>query len=206
MKFIVFGDSICCGQFVSPHLIWVNQLSAFLHNRIPNFWLNNPSISGNTTRMALERMPFDVQAHGIDVFYTQFGMNDCNFWNTDQGLSRVSKSAFKQNLVEVIERARNFGATKVFIGTNHPTPKITNFDGLDFSYQDSNKIYNNLIREVAIESDAILVDHESAWNEQIRDIEDLKRHLLKDQIHLSVSGHKLYFDLFMKVLENHLLN
>lgn len=191
MKFIVFGDSICFGQFVSPHLIWVNQLSTFLSDKVPDLWLNNPSISGNTTRMALERMPFDVQSHGIDVFYTQFGMNDCNYWNTDEGNPRVSQKAFRQNLVEIIERARVFGAKKIFLGTNHPTPKTTNFEGLDFSYQESNERYNEIVREVAYESKAILIDHEIKWKSKSL---NLSEYLLSDQIHLSELGHRIYFE------------
>ena len=197
MKFILFGDSICYGQFVSPHLIWANKLSEFLQKRTDGFWLNNPSISGNTTRMALERMPFDVQSHGIDILYTQFGLNDCNYWKSDCGVPRVSELAFKHNMLEIVERARNFGAEKVFIGTNHPTPKTSKYEGLDVSFQESNERYNEIIREVAQESKVILVDHENIWRSaQV----DLNECLLPDQIHMSEKGHQLYFETVVKSL------
>jgi len=191
MKFILFGDSICYGQFVSPHLIWATKLSEFLQNRTNEFWLNNPSISGNTTRMALERMPFDVQSHGIDILYTQFGLNDCNYWKSDCGVPRVSEIAFKHNMLEIIRRARKFGAKKVFIGTNHPTPKTSKYEGLNISFQESNERYNEIIREVAQESKAILVDHENIWKSKSLNLDE---YLLPDQIHMSQLGHQIYFE------------
>ena len=43
-----------------------------------------------------------------DVMTLQFGLNDCNCWETDRGLPRVSEEAFRANLIEMIERARLF--------------------------------------------------------------------------------------------------
>jgi acyl-CoA thioesterase I len=70
----------------------------------------NPSINRNTTRMALERMAYDVQTQDPHVVLVQFAMNDCNYWETDRGLPRVSPAAFKAKLHEIILRARTFGA------------------------------------------------------------------------------------------------
>jgi lysophospholipase L1-like esterase len=191
MKFIIFGESVCYGQFVSPHLIWATKLSEFLQNRTQSLWLNNSSGNGDTTRLALERMPFDVQTHGIDIFYTQFGFNDCNYWKSDCGVPRVSEVAFKCNLIEIISRARKFGAKKVLIGTNHSTLKTSKFDGFNLSFQESNERYNEIIREVAQESKAILVDHENIWKSKSL---NLSEYLLPDQIHLSQLGHQIYFE------------
>ena len=58
----------------------------------------NASVNGTTTRQALERMGYEVQSHGVDVLIVQFGMNDCNFWETDRGLPRVSPEAFAGRL------------------------------------------------------------------------------------------------------------
>lgn len=191
MKFIIFGESVCYGQYVSPHLIWASKLSEFLQNRLDAFWLNNSSGNGDTTRTAIERMPFDVQSHGVDIFYTQFGFNDCNYWKSDCGVPRVSETAFKFNMLEIIERARKFGAKKVFVGTNHPSQKTSKFDGLDFSFQESNEKYNEIIRDVAQESNAILVDHENIWKSKSLNLND---YLLQDQIHLNQLGHQIYFE------------
>jgi lysophospholipase L1-like esterase len=197
MKFILFGDSICYGQFVSPDLIWATKLSKFLNQKSKEFWVNNSSVSGNTTRMALERMPFDVQSHGIDILYTQFGLNDCNYWKTDHGVPRVSKKAFKSNLIEIIQRGRIFGAKNIIIGTNHPSTKTSKFEGLEISFQESNELYNETIRDVAAESNVILVDHEKIWKSKSAHLNGC---LLPDQIHMSEKGHQLYYESVLELL------
>ena len=65
MKMVFFGDSIGFGQFVSPSKVWVTRISETLHQESDNLIVSNPSISGNTTRMVLSRMAYDVQAHGV---------------------------------------------------------------------------------------------------------------------------------------------
>jgi lysophospholipase L1-like esterase len=90
-------DSICFGQGVSPHLTGVVRLSAALNARYQHaldIIIQNPSVNGNTTRLALERMPYDIQSHTPHVLFVQCGMNDCNVWQTDKGHPRVSKAAF----------------------------------------------------------------------------------------------------------------
>ena len=96
MNFFFFGDSICFGQYVSPHFGWVTRISSDIAREFPekDITVMNPSISGNTTRMALERMAFDVYNHGIDFILIQFGINDSHFWATDKGYPRISKAGF----------------------------------------------------------------------------------------------------------------
>src|SRR3989344_2181705 len=108
MNIFFFGDSICSGQGVSVHKTWVTRISQNLENlekkyKIP-ITVTNSSINGNTTRQALERIHYDVLSHGVDIILIQFGMNDCNYWSTDKGLPRISKQAFKSNLLEIIEK------------------------------------------------------------------------------------------------------
>ena len=192
MRLVFFGDSICFGQHVSPHLTWVHGVSQRLCSEKLNLHVSNSSISGNTTRMALERYQFDVLAHGLDAIYIQFGLNDCNYWETDKGHPRVSQQSFLANLKEIIDRARMCGCKKVYVATNHPTLKTENHAFFPESYQKSNQRYNELIREVANSEQAELIDHELFWEEQLASGEELNKLLLKDGIHLSERGHELY--------------
>ena len=159
----------------------------------------NASVNGNTTRQALERMGYEVQSHGVDVLIVQFGMNDCNFWETDHGLPRVSPEAFAANLKEIIARGIKFGAKTVFLHNNHPTTRDDEkFPFADTSYQASNRNYNAIVREVAAEMPAnvVFTDIETGFydsNEQTK--QGLDKLLLADGLHLSRAGHELYFDL-----------
>ncbi|HWP27385.1 MAG TPA: SGNH/GDSL hydrolase family protein [Xanthobacteraceae bacterium] len=202
-----FGDSICFGQYVSPHEVWVTRLSAELckwaERQGWQLLVQNPSINGETTRRALERMAYDVQSHSPDLLYIQFGMNDCNVWQTDAGHPRVSEAGFSANLREMIERGKRFGAKRVAIATNHPSTRTeTLLPNTTVTYQQNNSRYNEIIRTVAAQYDgmATLVDME---REVLRYIGDdfgkLAELLLPDGIHLAKKGHEFYFER-MKVL------
>jgi acyl-CoA thioesterase I len=114
LRVVFFGDSICVGQGVSLFKGWVTKIASgldLLSQEIGReIVVVNASVNGNTTRQALERMPYEVQSHGVDILLTQFGLNDCNLWLTDGGLPRVSADAFAANLKEIIARGRRFGA------------------------------------------------------------------------------------------------
>jgi lysophospholipase L1-like esterase len=196
IRIFFFGDSICFGQGVSPHLTWVTRLSQALDERfstVADILTQNPSVNGNTTRMALERMPYDVQSHAPDVLYIQFGLNDCNGWETDKGCPRVSKDAFAANLGEMVERGRIFGGRQIILGTNHPTTRTARLPYVDYTYEEANVAYNAIIRRVAKAKGTRLADAERAFNEAVNAGKALYADLvLADQLHLSRTGHDIY--------------
>jgi lysophospholipase L1-like esterase len=202
-KVVFFGDSICFGQLISPHLGWVTRISAQLAAHAMaqgrSVRVTNTSINGNTTRMALERMPFDVQSHGVDLCVVQFGLNDCNHWQTDFGLPRVSQAGFRANLDEIIERLRRSGARCIVLNTNHPTIRADEeLAGTGKTYQQWNEVYNDLIRSTAAKAgaDVILNDVAAAWAEQLAAGPlTLGELLLHDGLHLSEAGHDLYYNI-----------
>lgn len=202
VKLYLFGDSICFGQLVSHHLTWISSLSSRLSkilNPLSDVLIQNASINGNTTRQALERMSYDVTSHQPDVLLVQFGMNDCNYWQTDFGAPRVSERSFESNLYEIIDRADAAGVKHIFLATNHPSMKgeFPNLGGL--THSESNKKYNSIIRNLSCslidrKKGLTLIDNEKFWLEKIElksgvCLDDL---LLPDGIHLSESGHRLY--------------
>jgi lysophospholipase L1-like esterase len=145
-------------------------------------------------------MPYEVQSKNIDIMILQFGMNDCNYWKSDQGLPRVSPRSFTANLHEIIERGLHFGVKKILLNSNHPTGRDTNaMPYANISYQESNEIYNAIIREVAANSDprVMLNEVERAFNKYTRgDRSRLEELLLPapDLLHLSERGHDLYLE------------
>lgn len=215
IRVVFFGDSICFGQLVPPHLTWVSRISARLHELASalgggkRIILSNVSINGNTTRQALERMPYDVQSHGVDICVVQFGLNDGNHWVSDRGLPRVSSAAFAANLREIADRARKFGARCVVINTNHPTTRDTqNMADSNITFESQNRRYNEIIRRVVSESPSwiLLHDIEAMWLAHLqRTGTPLDRFLLDDGLHLSETGHDLYFDITWPKIEEVLI-
>jgi lysophospholipase L1-like esterase len=202
IKVFFFGDSICFGQGVSIHKGWVTRISAHLNELSKNTGQDiivvNASINGNTTRQALERMPYDIQSQQADILIVQFGMNDCNYWQTDQGHPRVSPKAFEANLEEIIARAFTFGVKKVILNTNHPTGRDQELMlHTTVTYQQSNERYNQIIRTIATQFNGRLKcnDVEAIFMRHTNnDRASLLRLLLPDLLHLSEEGHDLYFD------------
>src|SRR5262249_17783122 len=153
----------------------------------------NRGISGETTRMGLERFPADVQNNYPDIMTLQFGLNDCNCWVTDRGAPRVSPTAYHANLVEMIERARRFGCRHIILSTNHARRRRKPWLSGE-RYEDANARYSKILRAVAAETGVTLCDIRTAF-EPFSD-DELDRMLLPypDHLHLSAEGNKVYFD------------
>lgn len=201
LRIALFGDSICFGQGVALHRTWAVRLSQFVAAELAPHGvmasLINPSINGDTTRKALERMPFDIQTRAIDAILIQFGLNDSNCWESDGGLPRVSEEAFAANLREIIARARRFGARVVMLNTNHPTTRThDDMPGIQKTFEMSNQGYNEIIRSVArADGELVLNDMGDHFARLVATGErDLAGMLLDDGLHLSEDGHDAYFD------------
>jgi lysophospholipase L1-like esterase len=210
MKVLFFGDSICNGQGIAIHKGWVTRLSQRLDDMGQRFGepilVANSSVNGRTTRQALETMPYEVQAHAPQVVIVQFGMNDCNIWESDRGNPRVSPTAFEANLWEIIVRARTFGAKAIFLNTNHPTGRDQSPCPYSIgTYEDQNRLYNAIIRKVACTAgaDVYFNDIETIFRATISgDRQRLLRFVLPDLLHLSEEGHELYYDIVHNPIAN----
>ncbi len=208
IRIVFFGDSICVGQGISVHAGWVariaERMEALSKKLGKELLVVNASVNGNTTRQALERMAYDVQSHGVDIMLVQFGMNDCNHWQTDKGNPRVSEKAFSANLEEMFARGRTFGAQKILLNTNHmSTRNADKMAHTELTYEQSNQRYNQIIRELAEQhDDVMLTDMEHIFAEHIKtNPQDAKKLVLDDGLHLSLKGHDLYFNAIYPKLE-----
>lgn len=203
-----FGDSICFGQGVSLHKGWVTQLAIYIDKIAADynkeFIIINSSVNGRTTRQALENMQYELQSHNPTILIVQYGMNDCNYWETDYGNPRVSPKSFEANLEEIICRAISLNTKYIILNTNHPSGRTINFlPHTSITYEQSNKKYNEIIRKVAKNQgdQVILNDMEEIFNSYSNDSERLNKLLLPDKLHLSENGHNLYFKSICPIIE-----
>jgi len=193
------GDSITEGQYVHHSQRWAEVTSNRLRNKLVaevdpdrQFYYVH-GVSGETSRQGLERYPRDVQQFRPDVLTLQFGLNDCNCWDTDQGLARVSQAAYRANLLEMIDRARRFGTEEIILSTNHPTLRFRKLAS-GKTLEEQRHIYNDIVRDVAKESGVTLCDIARSFERF--DQSALTALLLPepDVLHLSPSGHRIYAD------------
>lgn len=202
---VFFGDSITEGQYVHHSLRWTevasNRLKEHFRSRVAadRQYHYVHGVSGETTRQGLERFPRQVQQLRPDVLTIQFGLNDCNCWDSDLGLPRVSPAAYRANLIEMIDRARRFGVGQIILSTNHPTLRHRPMAGGE-TLEQRRVVYNDIVREVARDTGVTLCDIEAAFAFATRD--DLQRLLLPepDVLHLSPEGHQVYVDAIFPVL------
>ena len=196
------GDSITEGQYIDPSVRWTSLIARRLAERFgeDRFVSVNRGISGETTRMGLERYPRDVQEAQPDLLTIQFGLNDCNCWETDRGVPRVSEAAFVANLIEMIDRGRVFGASHIILATNHRTLR-RNVLPSGAVFEDRNAHYSELSRQVAAETGVVLCDIRVAF-EPFSD-EELDRLLLPypDHLHLSPAGNEVYAEAIWPFIE-----
>lgn len=171
MRIVAIGDSITFGQHLDIGVpAWPARIGAI-----------GRGVCGETTRQALERFPREVQENPPDVAVIQYGHNDCNRWETDGGLPRVSLEAFKANIAEMVERCRAFDVKPVLC-TATPTRR-------DALYDEDLLTYSCAVALVAVRMDVQLVDVRDAF---YRD--SLNRLLMSDGLHLTEAGHQLYAD------------
>ncbi len=163
MKIVAFGDSVTYGQHVDRDKTWPHLLG-----------YTNKGVCADTTRLALERFPTDVQESGADRVLIQFGFNDCNRWASDRYQRRVSPHAFEANLREMIFRARAFHIETVLVSTFKTTK--------DGEYERDREYYHDIISRVAAFDNVPLIDPEPFI---------FKEHLL-DDLHLNEEGHRAY--------------
>lgn len=201
IKFAVFGDSIAAAQGVSIDKGWP-ALVAQNDSSDQKFFVQVFAINGNTTRQALERMPHDIQGKTFDIIAVQFGLNDCNYWVSDNGVPRVSKPAFEANLAEIADRARASGISKIFLITNHPTLKTISSPKIDKTYEEFNETYSELIRSVVANNELQVIDMRAVFKTLITKgpytLQDL---LLVDGLHLSELGHKIYSEEVIRAVQ-----
>lgn len=182
---VCLGDSITFGQYLT-HVAWPKLVVG--HSLI------NAGISNETTRNGLERFPRDVQEVGPKAVILQFGLNDCNRWETDRGLPRVSPAAFVANLEEMVQRCRVF-SIRPFLCTLTPTRKTGRHSA------DAEE-YDAALRGVAARMNVELIDVRTAF-EAWQDPADTEWAdlVLPDGVHLNEVGHRVFATTVQRTLD-----
>jgi acyl-CoA thioesterase-1 len=203
------GDSITFGQYIDPKFRWTSLLA----DRLSQVWATvgvcievlNRGVSGETSRQGLERFAIAVQEPRPDLLILQYGLNDCNCWQSDGGLPRVSEGGFRANLIEMITRARRFGASEIILATNHRTLRLAPMTSGEV-YEEANGRYSGIVRDVARETNVSICDVRRAC--ELLSEDSLARILLPspDLLHLNPDGNKLYMDAIWPLVDQAVRN
>jgi len=195
IKICFFGDSVCTGQFISVHNGWISQISS----KLTNVLVINSSVNGRTTRQALEDMPYNIQSIKPEILIIQFGINDSNYWENDNGLPRVHINAFMYNLQEMIDRAFAFNCKHLFLNTNHPIFKT------EINYR-NNFEYNKKIRRIIKMNYGNNKIELNDIEKEFLKMKNPQDYLLEDKVHINEKGHGIYFDLIFSKIKTAIAN
>ncbi len=109
---LLLGDSISAGYGVPLDQGWATLLQARLKVEGLPERLVNVSVSGDTTRGGLARLPEALKRHRPRILIIELGGND--------GLRGISPSEMKANLDKMIRLARGAGARVLLVGMRLP--------------------------------------------------------------------------------------
>jgi acyl-CoA thioesterase-1 len=133
---MVLGDSLSAGYGISREASWVNLLQQRLDAAGYAYHVVNASVSGDTTRTALGRLPRALVRHNPRIVIVALGGND--------GLRGLSLADMHTNLAAIIRECRAGGAQVLLVGVRMPP----NY-GADYTTRFS-AVYEDLTRELKV--------------------------------------------------------
>ncbi len=108
----VLGDSLSAAYGMPAERGWVALLQQRLAAEGYRHRVVNASISGDTTRGGLARLPALLEKHRPEVLVVELGGND--------GLRGLPIAETRANLAQIIDRAQAAGARVVLVGVQLP--------------------------------------------------------------------------------------
>lgn len=109
---VVLGDSLSAGYGIDRGEGWVALLQRRLAEQGLAYRVVNSSISGDTTRGGLERLPRTIETHRPALLIIELGAND--------GLRGFPVSETRSNLREMITLAQREGVRVLVLGMRIP--------------------------------------------------------------------------------------
>lgn len=155
----IFGDSIAWGAY-DVEGGWVNRLKGFLGERTEDFFVvYNLGISGDSSEDLLNRIGVESAARNPDTIIIAIGANDASYLKSKSD-NYVPMEEFKNNIIEIINEARNFTQEIVFVGITRvdetrTAPVAWNEDIFDTN--ESISSYNSAIEDICEEAGLPLI-------------------------------------------------
>ena len=111
-RLLVLGDSLSSGFGVEAGQRWVDMLQQRLRAEGYAYAVVNASVTGETSRGGLSRLPALLESHQPRLVILELGGND--------GLRGFAPAHLKRNLQSMIEAAQATGATVLLLGVMIP--------------------------------------------------------------------------------------
>lgn len=181
----IFGDSVEWGAWDMERGGWVNRLWLDVAKRKENYVeIYNLSVSGGTSETILERFQNEAKIRNADALLFQTGGNDSAYENAPDNFL-VGPEKFKNNLTEIIKRAREITEKIAFVTlANCDESKTMPVSWVNIYYVNENiKKYNEIIERACLENNIPLLHTKPLNNEDF-----------DDGLHPNAKGHQKIFE------------
>ncbi|MGE0759284.1 MAG: GDSL-type esterase/lipase family protein [Pirellulaceae bacterium] len=164
LRIVALGDSITKGvrTGVTEEQTFSSILSRRLQTEGVQAEVTNVGIGGERTDQALARLQQDVLQRRPHVVLVMYGTND-SYVDTGRSESRLSADQFRSNLLELMSRIRDAGATPVVM-TEPAWAEDCRPNGLGEDPNIRLAPFMEQCRRVAREAGVPLVDHYAHWS------------------------------------------
>ena len=185
-RICIFGDSITWGAVDPENGGWVAQLRHYFETNDYDISVYNQGISGDNTDDLLARFEVECKAREPQIIIFAIGVNDSQYVKTKDN-PRVSLEKFQNNLVKLINQARNFSDKIAFIGLT----AVEDEKLMPIPWSDEEKFYDN---DNVAKYNSIIEKVSSEHNLPFLNLLDLlePKHL-DDGLHPNTEGHKKMF-------------
>jgi len=178
-RFVAFGSSNTDRRIHGLHWFdWldlgIKQTYGRVHHTI------NAGLGGDTTRGLLQRFDRDVALYQPHVVFVTIGGNDAN------PPSGIDDGEYRNSLLELGRRICALGAAPVF-----QTYYSADVERMDPEHGAAFLRFMDIVRDIATETGAILVDHHQRWEPLRIQHVDKYRRLMIDPLHVNPLGNML---------------
>lgn len=186
----VFGDSSAWGAFDTESGGWVERVKTYLFEK--EIYVYNLGIESNTTNDLLRRFedelktrihfPEYAECYNLIIIF-EIGQND-SIYNKEGNLVGINK--FKDNLNELIKKARKFTKDIIFLGLSRVDEKETiPWEESGESYDNKTiEKYNSVLEKVCKDKNISFIP---LWDL-------LPKENLSDGLHPNTQGHEKIFE------------
>ncbi len=154
-------------------------------NRVRDIVINT-GVSGDRAQSLLSDLDWRVLHLRPDVVSLMLGLNDCSY-------GPVGHELFRKDLTAIVNKVRAAGAIPILNTPNTVYLKRAPTHG-------DLPAYAQVVRDVALATKAILVDHYSHWESAKPDQEQLLSWLADESIHPGYIGHRQLANLIFQEL------
>lgn len=176
VRVVAFGSSNTERRLVGMH--WFDCFELACRKQIgPHIVSINSGKGGDSTRDLLARIERDCLVYRPDLVFVTVGGNDSN------PAKEITREEYKANLRNIIEQIRAVGGEPIL-----QTYYAFDLENMNPQYAETFISLMQAVREMAQETNCLLIDHLARWEPLRLRCVNVYRRLLSDTLHTNPAG------------------